>query len=201
MIDLTLTQFLKATSTAKPENAIIAPRAAHDAIPYTMFDVLDAVQENQLAKSRSDYFSFSDWDDGHSSADHVRTTLLYVEYEASRKEAVQDRLAEMGLDYYAIPTFATDRNKEGRKKRIDCWGFAIGLDEPLNESDTIRMASLIIEAIECGGLTDGSYMPTYLLRLRAGQIEHNAGKLLSREFMEEAALIRTTVRTWKREVL
>ncbi|KXU30635.1 hypothetical protein A0J57_20020 [Sphingobium sp. 22B] len=201
MIDLTLTQFIKATSTAKPENVIIAPRNAHDAIPYTMFDVLDAVQENQLSKGRTDYFSFSDWDDGHSSADHLRTTLLYVEYEASSKEAVQFHLDEMSLDYYAIPTFATDRTSKGGKKRVDCWGFAIGLNEPLYESDTIRMASLAIEALECGGLTDGSYMPTYLLRLRAGQIEHRSGKLLSREFMEEAALVRTNVRMWIREVL
>lgn len=201
MIDLTLTQFLKATSTAGPENAIIAPRIAHDAIPYTMFDVLGAVQENQLAKGRVHYFSFSDWDGGHSVADHVRSTLLYVEYEAPRKEAVQVHLNEMGLDYYVIPTVATDRTAKGGKKRVECFGFAIGIESPLDDRDTIRMASLIIEAIECGGLTDGSYMATYLLRLRKGQIEHHAGRLLGRDFMEEAALVRTNVRTWKREAL
>ena len=201
MIDLTLTQFLKATSTAKPENSIIAPRVAHDTIPYSMFDVLDAVQENQLAKGRSDYFSFSDWDNGHSVVDHIRTTALYVEYEAERKEVVQLHLNEMNLDYYVLPTFATDRTAKGGKKRVDCFGFAIGLEETLDDRDTIRAASLIIEALECGGLTDGSYMPTYLLRLRAGQIEHHPGALFTRDLMDEAALVRTNVRTWIREVL
>jgi len=165
-----------------------------------MFDVIDAWRENQVAQGRTHYFSFSEWDNGHSLADHIRTTALLVEYEAGRIDAVKQHLDEMGLAYFVIPTFATDKTAKGGKKRVDCYAIAIPLQEALNDSDTLRAASLVIEAIEIGGITNGSYMATYLFRFRdTGSAEFRPGKLFSRTIMEDAATVRTNVRTWVRE--
>ena len=190
MTTLTISRFLTATSTAKPDSQFTAPIHDDGTVGYDARDLIATYAEQQFEGGFSNYFSFSRWDGSHDMEGHQGTTALTLEYDLAHVDRVRDALATLPLAYYEIPTIA------GRSKAVL---FAFPVEEALDWTDTTRAASLIAQTIEQGGLFPNSFLYTYFFRFRdGGPITFRDGVLMSRAFIDEAHGIITRIKAFVR---
>lgn len=176
--NLVISQFVKATSCASPEQSIEAPITKSDPDGYDFLDVLRTYAEHQTASPTKDYFSFSRWNNGHDEYHHDGTTCVTLEYKADAAAKVRATLPELGFSAYEIET------RNGRSNTVL---FAFPVSEPLDPQDTTRAASLIAEALSCTGLINHSFLYTYFFRFRQdAKVAFHQDRTMSRNFIKAA---------------
>jgi hypothetical protein len=188
MTNLTISRFLSAHDTSKPEDTHHAPIATSDEEAYDFLTLIRTHGEHQSECGLKHLFSFSEWDGGHDEWCHVGASCVTLEYKLAAAQAVRDMLPELGLAAYEIET------KAGRS---DAVLFAFPCKEALGSIDVTRAASLIAEALECDGLIKSSFLYTYFFRFRHnGTVRFHEGSLVSKAFLQSASKVFVKIEKW-----
>ena len=183
----TISRFATATKHSEPDIAFTAPVEAATG-EHNFKQVLEALADYRTESGVDHYFSFSRWDEGHSSWSHNGTTCITLEFEDQAARLVREILIGADILHYEFPTKA---------KRKNAIMFALPSEDHFDHEETTRAASLIMNEIAVKGLLPCSYLSTYFFRFRKGaKIEQRGSIMLHRGFVDDSAGVFVTLKEW-----